>query len=76
MTEEEGSVMSRESREPTAFAVLCQDCGQVFLTAEEYERQMANANQTWRCPRCGQEADWDDANYELRGFGAKKEGEP
>lgn len=36
----------------------------VYLTKEEYMRQMNVPSRTWRCPRCGGDAMWDDANYE------------
>jgi uncharacterized protein with PIN domain len=51
-----------ESAVPTPWAVRCWDCGQgeesalVFLTREEYARQLARPHAFWHCPRCGREA--------------------
>lgn len=39
-------------------------CGLVYLTEEEYLRQLSAAEKTWRCPLCRYEAEWDDLNYE------------
>lgn len=55
---------------PTPYAVLCNGdnrfsgCGKVYLTQSEYNLQMNHPNYTWRCPKCKQEAYWDDDNYE------------
>lgn len=59
--------MTGHSPEPTQFAVICPDHGQVFLTYDEYNRQLRKANSLWMCPLCGQSSTWDDDNYELRG---------
>lgn len=48
---------------PTPWAVLCPEHGRVYISEENYQSQMDCPNTTWRCP-CGQEAFWDDANYE------------
>lgn len=64
--------MRYESPTPTPFATICRGdpeighkgCGQVFMTAEFYSRQMSCPDATWRCARCGYEAHWDDDNYE------------
>lgn len=48
----------------TPYAVLCDDHGQQFLTAEEYDYQMSRPDSLWRCPRCGESAHWDDDEYE------------
>lgn len=48
----------------TPYAVLCDDHGQQFLTAEQYDHQMSRPNSRWRCPRCGAPAHWDDDEYE------------
>jgi hypothetical protein len=59
-----------ESSTPTPWAVRCIWCepggGLVFLTYEEYVAQLAAAGSRWVCPRCGDVARWDDANYEAR----------
>ena len=50
--------------EPTPFAVYCLTHGKVYLTHAEYSRQLSLANETWRCPKCGNDAQWDGANYQ------------
>jgi hypothetical protein len=60
----------RVSEHPTPYAVHCSglieghSCGLVYLTPEEYDRQMMAAHRRWRCPICKAEAEWDDENYE------------
>lgn len=39
-------------------------CGQVPLTEAQYVAQLSLPDITWRCPRCGQEADFDDTYFE------------
>lgn len=56
--------MPRESASPTPWAIICSTDGQVFLTYEEYDRQINHPNSFWQCPRCGDSAGWDDDNYE------------
>lgn len=51
---------------PTPYMVRCRDCGPSFLTEQEYDRQMGRPNRLWQCPRCGDDASWDDENYERR----------
>jgi hypothetical protein len=52
------------------YAVRCDglmegaSCGLVELTDEQYDAQMARPDSTWRCPRCGASAEWDDDTYE------------
>lgn len=48
----------------TPYAVLCDDHGQQFLTAEQYEHQLDRPDSFWSCPRCGECAYWDDDEYE------------
>jgi hypothetical protein len=58
-----------ESTEPTPYAVRCSWCadgGLVYLTHACYMRQMMRPDAMWRCPRCGEDARWDDNNYENR----------
>lgn len=58
------------SEERTPWAVNCEsksDCGLVYLTRENYDRQMFRMNDTWKCPKCGGPADWNDDNYESFG---------
>jgi hypothetical protein len=57
---------------PGPYAVICdgefcngaQGKRRVFLTKEQYDKQMMRPDSTWRCPHCGEEAIWDDDNYE------------
>lgn len=69
-----------ESRTPTPWALLCSSatCGpggergpvaiwrvrRVFLTEAEYTRQIKAPDARWVCPRCQEEAEWDDETYE------------
>jgi hypothetical protein len=48
----------------TPWAVNCPHHGLVFLSNHGYNKQMNHSNHTWRCPMCGEEAWWDDENYE------------
>ncbi len=48
----------------TPYAVLCDDHGQQFLTEEQYDHQMSKPDSLWRCPRCGEDAYWDDDEYD------------
>jgi hypothetical protein len=52
------------SQTKTPYAVRCWRHGQVFLTAAGYDRQMDRPDARWLCPLCGEEACFDDANYE------------
>lgn len=58
--------LTGESTTPTPWAVLCKNdlCGRVFLTEAEYQRQMNAPDARWMCPRCCQDAEWDDDTYE------------
>jgi hypothetical protein len=49
---------------PTPWATICNSCGKVYLSLEFYTRQMQAAWSTWRCPCCGQEAEFDNENFE------------
>ena len=64
---------TKRSEVPTAYAVNCTDpfglgegtgCGLVYMTTQEYGRQLLKPDRTWRCPSCGGEAFFDDENYE------------
>ena len=60
----EGEVVSEK---PTPWAVRCFHCNKgelVYMTRDEYLRQLRNADNTWECPCCGQRASWNDSNYE------------
>lgn len=56
---------SRTSEAPTPWAVTCPTHGQVFLSREEYSRQLVAIDNPWTCPECEARADWDDENYAL-----------
>ena len=64
--------MDYESAVSTPYATICRGdpeigfkgCGQVFMTEEFYIHQLSLPDSTWRCARCGYEAQWDDDNYE------------
>lgn len=44
-------------------------CGLVYLTFEQYEREMMRPNVGWSCPQCGSSADYDDAvSEQLQGI--------
>lgn len=38
--------------------------GLVYLTDEEYERQLLASGRGWRCPICRYDAEWSDDNFE------------
>lgn len=69
-------------RPRTPYAVTCEGpwdlpghgCGLVYLTTEEYNRQMDAPSKTWRCPLCRYEAVWSDDNYESFYEGAEYAG--
>lgn len=63
--------MQTVSVHPTPYAVLCRVHGRVFLTHDEYQRQMQRAGDVWRCPlnHCGRAAEWDDDNYDRHVYG-------
>lgn len=39
-------------------------CGKVDIDVKEYDRQMSRPDSTWRCPKCGAEAWFDDERFE------------
>jgi hypothetical protein len=39
-------------------------CGLQPLTQSQYEQQLSNPHKTWRCPSCGNSADYDDTESE------------
>lgn len=58
---------------PTGYAVFCHllrsegkrgAATRVYLTPEEYDRQMNDPDSTWICPHCWGSAEWDDETYE------------
>lgn len=55
--------MSR-ALEETPYALQCWKCGKVCLTELQYLHQLDRPDDRWCCPRCGEEAEWDDAHYE------------
>lgn len=64
MVEDSVDCMSCLVARRSPYVVLCDDHGQQFLTAEEYDYQMSRPDSPWRCPRCGESAQWDDDEYE------------
>lgn len=52
----------RDNRsDPTPYAVICKDgCGTVFLSEQDYRKQLGDAYIPWRCTKCGGRAEWDD----------------
>lgn len=48
----------------TPWAVLCAEHGRVFMTEDEYGRQLSRPDSRWTCPKCGEVSDFDDDNYE------------
>ena len=46
------------------YAVICPAHGQVFLTAEQYMKQLMLPDMRWTCIICGEVAEFDDENYE------------
>lgn len=52
------------STDVTPYAIHCPQCGQQFLTKDQYIDQMMAADSLWKCPRCGQDANWDDDHYD------------
>ena len=42
-----------ESSQPTRYAVLCPKDGRVYMTDQEYKRQLMQVGE-WKCPRCGE----------------------
>jgi hypothetical protein len=59
-------VGGRRSPFPTPWATKCvgdnimAGCGVVYMTKDEYTRQLSNPDSTWRCSNCGCEAAWSD----------------
>ena len=39
-------------------------CGVQALTEAQYDYQMDRPNRTWCCPRCGDDASWDDQYWD------------
>lgn len=64
VTEDPVDCMSCLAAPRTPYAVLCDDHGQQFLTAKEYDRQTKRPDVRWHCPMCGESAYWDDDEYE------------
>lgn len=61
------------SEQPTPWAVHCPKHGLVYLTREEYDRQMQKSDYRWECTAwtledpigpCGAWSEWDDDIYE------------
>ena len=53
---------------PSPYAISCYHKGRpvrVFMTEEQYLRQLRRPNNLWVCPSCGETAWFDDTNYEF-----------
>lgn len=49
----------------TPYRIGCRgSCGRVHLTEEQYSQQLSRPDALWQCPKCGDDAWWDDAWYE------------
>ena len=59
------TIQYMKEKQKTPWAVICQNCGQVHLSAAEYEEQLMRPDDTWRCPDCGEPAEFDDVTYEI-----------
>lgn len=59
------------------WGVICFEHGKQGLSGMQYDVQMRRPDATWKCPVCGNEANWDDERYELAGhphYGEKPNG--
>lgn len=45
-------------------AIICNDHGFVELSDEDYQVQLAAADDVWKCPICGESAAFDDESVE------------
>lgn len=43
--------------------VYCRQCGPQFISTDNYRRQLGNPDAFWKCPVCGEDANFDD-DYE------------
>lgn len=63
--EEEFPKRDKHGRDRTFAAVICEEHGLVYLTREEYDKQMNNPDRLWECPiGCESVAFWSDGNFE------------
>ena len=44
----------------------CPTHGSVYLSQKEYERQLNNVNDFWRCPKCNSHSIFDDEYFEKK----------
>jgi len=51
-------------RPRTPYAITCEEHGFVYLTKQEYDRQLSRPDDLWRCPVCRLTAFWSDENYD------------
>lgn len=49
------------------YAVICNTCGVQELSEKEYDAQLSCSDRTWRCPKCRDDARWDDNCLETSG---------
>jgi len=45
--------------------VICRSCGRQTISYDNYSAQMDRPDSYWRCPICNDEAEFDDAYYEM-----------
>lgn len=48
--------------------IICRNCGKQDITYTNYIFQMKRVNALWRCPKCGDDCQFDDDRYEEINF--------
>ncbi len=50
----------------TPYRLNCPHCGPVYLSTQEYDRQMCCGDREWWCPGCGEQGSsmWDDRHFD------------
>ena len=46
----------------------CHNCGKIYLTKGEYERQLEDIKAKWKCPFCDSESNFNSALLEAYYF--------
>ena len=54
----------KDNMESTPYRVNCQKHGDVSLDQLEYNNQLMDEDSAWKCPLCGENAEWDVDWYE------------
>ena len=52
----------------TYAGIICRNCGKQDITYHNYMMQMNRPNSFWRCPKCGDDCQFDDDRYEEINF--------